>query len=135
MNSYRKSKKSFIRYHHDHLTQMGPIVVGVSFGAAATLSLVATCGRDGKSPGKLGAIEIKLPPRSMYIMSGLSRYAYKHGVIDASVNGDRVSLTFRKVEREFVTPKAKDGAWTREPNTLTGNKIQHPVGYNKKSTT
>ena len=126
VNKYRKSAKSFIRYHHDHLTQMGPVVVGVSFGAPATLSLAATCLRDGKTAGALGTIDIKLPPRSMYIMSGLSRYAYKHGVIDASANGDRVSLTFRKVERECVT---KSGDWTREPSALTGKKIQHTVGY------
>ncbi len=127
VNKYRKSAKSFIRYHHDHLTQMGPVVVGVSFGAAATLSLAATCLTDGKTAGDLGTIDIKLLPRSMYIMSGLSRYAYKHGVIDASANGDRVSLTFRNVERECI--KGGKGDWSREPSALSGKKIQHTVGY------
>ena len=58
-----------------------------------------TCANKGKRAGKEGEIRIKLSRRSMYVMSGLSRYALKHGVIDASREGDRVSLTFRKCVR------------------------------------
>ena len=78
-NRYKSKKNSFIRFHHDHLTLMGPVIVGVSLKANATLSLVRTCADKGKRAGKEGEIRIKLPRRSMYVMSGLSRYALKHG--------------------------------------------------------
>lgn len=74
VNRYRNAKKAFIRFHHDHLTQMGPIVVGISLAADATLSLTTTVNKDGKTTASPhGTIAIPLPRRSMYIMSGLSR--------------------------------------------------------------
>ena len=125
-NRYKSEKHSFIRFHHDHLTLMGRVIVGVSLKADATLSLVRTCNKKSNCPGndKDGKIEIKLPRRSMYVMSGLSRYALKHGVIDASHNGDRVSLTFRKCVRLEKNRKQ----WEEKPPP-TNKKLHFPIGY------
>ena len=115
-NRYRKGKRSYIRFHHDQLTKMGPVVVGVSLGATAHLTLVRTCSSDTKLPGRDGSVDVQLRAGSMYVMSGISRYGLKHGVLDASVLGDRVSLTFRgDEERRGVRPPADVSGLVRHP--------------------
>ena len=56
-------------------------------------------------------------------MSGISRYALKHGVIDASQQGDRVSLTLRAVEKQQWP-----SSWEKKaPNKVRGHKVQLPA--------
>ena len=78
-NRYRKAKGGYIRFHHDQLTKMGPVVAGVSLGATAHMSYVRTCTPDTKLPGTDGSVEVEMKAGSMYIMSGISRYGLKHG--------------------------------------------------------
>ena len=121
-NRYRKGKRSYIRFHHDQLTKMGPVVVGVSLGATAHLTLVRTCSGDTKLPGRDGSVDVQLRAGSMYVMSGISRYGLKHGVLDASALGDRVSLTFREV--------TKKRPWVRPPADVVGPLVRHPAALN-----
>jgi len=58
----------------------------------------------------------------MYVMSGISRYGLKHGVLDASALGDRVSLTFREV--------TKKRPWVRPPADIVGPLVRHPAALN-----
>lgn len=124
-NRYRKAKGGYIRFHHDQLTKMGPVVVGVSLGATAHMSFVRTCSPDTKLPGTDGSIEVKMEAGSMYVMSGISRYALKHGVLDASSRGDRVSLTFREVTK----PTDAEGRrrWRRHASEISGPMVKHPA--------
>ena len=55
-------------------------------------------------------------------MSGISRYGLKHGVLDASALGDRVSLTFREV--------TKKRPWVRPPADVVGPLVRHPAALN-----
>jgi alkylated DNA repair dioxygenase AlkB len=118
-NRYRRGKRSYIRFHHDQLTKMGPVVVGVSLGATAHLTLVRTCSSDTKLPGRDGSVDVQLRAGSMYVMSGIARYGLKHGVLDASARGDRVSLTFREV--------TKKRPWVRPPADVVGPLVRHPA--------
>ena len=82
-----------------------------------------TCRDQSKRAGEDGSIRIELPPGSIYVMSGISRYALKHGVIDASQNGDRVSLTLRAVEKQLWP-----NHWVRKhPVKVQGDKVQLPA--------
>ena len=65
VNRYRHKKSGYIRFHHDQLTKMGPVVVGVSFGATAHLSLARTCSPDTKKPGTEGQIRVEMKAGSM----------------------------------------------------------------------
>jgi alkylated DNA repair dioxygenase AlkB len=129
-NRYRKAKGGYIRFHHDQLTKMGPVVVGVSLGATAHMSFVRTCTPDTKLPGSDGSVEVEMAAGSMYVMSGISRYALKHGVLDASSRGDRVSLTFREVT------KASDAEgkrrWKRNASEISGPMVKHPAALGCK---
>ena len=62
-NRYRKSKNGYIRFHHDQLTKMGPVVVGVSLGAPAHLSLARTRGRRAAS-------DFSIDPRGAVVSEG-----------------------------------------------------------------
>jgi len=44
-------------------------------------------------------IKVLIPKRSLYLLTGLARYKWKHGIPpDSLVGGDkRISLTYRKV--------------------------------------
>ena len=64
-NRYRKAKGGYIRFHHDQLTKMGPVVIGVSIGATAHMSFVRTCSPDTKLPGTDGSIEVEMKAGSM----------------------------------------------------------------------
>lgn len=124
-NRYRRAKGGYIRFHHDQLTKMGPVVVGVSLGATAHMSYVRTCTPDTKLPGSDGSVEVALAAGSMYVMSGLSRYALKHGVLDASARGDRVSLTFREVTK--ATDAEGRRRWKRPASEISGPMVKHPA--------
>ena len=91
-------------------------------GATAHLTLVRTCSSDTKLPGKDGSVDVELRAGSMYVMSGISRYGLKHGVLDASALGDRVSLTFREV--------TKKRPWVRPPSDIVGPLVRHPAALN-----
>ena len=97
----------------------------MSLGATAHMSYVRTCTPDTKLPGADGAVEVELKAGSAYVMSGISRYGLKHGVLDASSRGDRVSLTFREVTK----PGDEAGArrWRRDPAEVTGPMVKHPA--------
>lgn len=124
-NRYRRAKGGYIRFHHDQLTKMGPVVAGVSLGATAHMSYVRTCTPDTKLPGTDGAVEVELEAGSLYVMAGISRYGLKHGVLDASSRGDRVSLTFREVAK----PSDPEGLrrWRRNPADIVGPAVKHPA--------
>ena len=124
-NRYRKAKGGFIRFHHDQLTKMGPVVVGISLGATAHMSFVRICSPDTLFPGSDGSVEVELKAGSMYVMSGISRYGFKHGVLDASSRGDRVSLTFREVTKP--TDVEGQRRWNRKAADISGAKVKHPA--------
>ena len=100
-------------------------MVGVSLGATAHMSLVRTCSPDTKLPGSDGSVEVELRAGSMYIMAGISRYGLKHGVLDASSRGDRVSLTFR----DMTKPTDAEGRrrWRRKASDISGPMVKHPA--------
>ena len=86
VNKYKPSDS--LQFHVDHPLTYGKVICGVSLLADCTITF------------KLGSNthDVRVPRRSLYFMSGLSRYEYKHGMNSNTLSGDaRVSLTFRAV--------------------------------------
>ena len=72
--------------HFDHRSTYKEIIFGLSLECTSTLTFT----KNNK--------KVKLPERSLYLMTGDSRNVYKHGIESGSLEGDRrVSLTFRTV--------------------------------------
>lgn len=82
-----------IGWHRD-APSFGPTVLGLSFGAAATLRF--RTGTSGRAQAKL-----TLEPGSLYVLSGEARRRWQHAL--SPVKGVRYSVTFRTVRRSATT--------------------------------
>ena len=90
---------STLGFHFDDRKDYGELIVGVTLCGTAKLLLASTNGHEfvddvAKELGKPNVISVGLAPRSVYAMTGLSRYDLRHAVAN---DGDdlRVSVTFR----------------------------------------
>lgn len=74
---------------HRNSIDYGPIIIGISLGDSCKFRLSPRAGTIGSS------ITYDLPPRSIYIMSGPSRYDYNHEIEPLPVGTTRISITVR----------------------------------------
>jgi hypothetical protein len=76
-------------YPHRNSIDFGPLVIGVSLGDSCEFILSPRAGTDGET------YKYIVPPRSIYIMSGDSRYRYNHEIPPLSDGTKRISITIR----------------------------------------
>ncbi|KAK1734897.1 2OG-Fe(II) oxygenase family protein [Skeletonema marinoi] len=108
--------KAGFQFHHDSKYRWGEVIVGVNLGQEGEIMFTPDRPEDAfdqaayssefasKSAGVGKSMRIKLPRRFIYIMSGPSRYVYKHGIAQQKPTqappswntlNMRKSLTFR----------------------------------------
>ena len=111
--------KAGFQFHHDSAKRWGEVIVGVNLGQKGEMMFTPDRPEDAfdqaayssefasKSAGVGKSMRIKLPRRSIYIMSGPSRYVYKHGIAQQKPTqappswntlNMRKSLTFRSTK-------------------------------------
>eukprot|EP00985_Skeletonema_marinoi_P007192 scaffold3145_cov73-Skeletonema_marinoi.AAC.3 len=111
--------KAGFQFHHDSKYRWGEVIVGVNLGQEGEIMFTPDRVEDAfdqaayssefgsKSAGVGKSMRIKLPRRSIYIMSGPSRYVYKHGIAQQKPTqappswntlNMRKSLTFRSTK-------------------------------------
>ena len=90
INEYLENDE--LAFHFDHPVTYEEVIVGVSLGAASWFRFKK---EDAEHP-------VLLKRRSIYFMSGSSRFEWQHGLIPGDVQGRRVSLTFRVVCEKAV---------------------------------
>eukprot|EP00984_Skeletonema_dohrnii_P025068 scaffold14195_cov155-Skeletonema_dohrnii-CCMP3373.AAC.15 len=111
--------KAGFQFHHDSKYRWGEVIVGVNLGQEGEIMFTPDRAEDAfdqaayssefasKSAGVGKSMRIKLPRRSIYIMSGPSRYVYKHGIAQQKPTqappawntlNMRKSLTFRSTK-------------------------------------
>jgi hypothetical protein len=78
-------KGVYFRAHYDSKKRWEEFIVGVNLKSTAELYFTK---KDTKS------VNVVIPPRSIYILSGDSRYNWRHGI--KKVQDLRYSITFRK---------------------------------------
>ncbi|CAJ1440071.1 unnamed protein product [Effrenium voratum] len=88
VNSYDEA--TCIDFHHDNVRSMGPVIAGLSLESGTELRLRAPDVDERY-------VVLKLPPRSLYLLSGISRYHLQHAIPPATRH--RLSLTFRTLCR------------------------------------
>mmetsp|Transcript_84857 Transcript_84857/g.274282 ORF Transcript_84857/g.274282 Transcript_84857/m.274282 type:complete len:548 (+) Transcript_84857:80-1723(+) len=117
VNYYDAASRSNINFHHDsHACQMGTIA-GFSLLSACELQLRALDGGITRPP-----LRIRLPRRSLYFLSGLSRWHLQHGIPEMLET--RVSLTFRTVDRACTREQA---LWEQTWDLLEAEEAQNAV--------
>jgi alkylated DNA repair protein (DNA oxidative demethylase) len=79
-----------IGWHRD-APAFGPVVVGVSLGAACVLRFQRRVGEERR------VYELPLPPRGAYVLGGAARSSWQHSI--PPVPALRYSVTFRTLRR------------------------------------
>ncbi len=92
-------------YHHfDSRHRWGEVIVGITLGQSGVIYFVPKDGQELMLPPGKDSIRVTLPRRSIYVMSGASRYDWKHGIVKQQPSNPppfwnesnmRISLTFR----------------------------------------
>lgn len=86
INEY--NQKDSLRFHFDDRHMYKELLFGLSMGCDCVFSLL----REPKR------VDILLPARSLYVLSGQSRYQFKHGIMKGGIKGERrVSITVRGI--------------------------------------
>lgn len=93
VNYYNSASRANIEFHHDNHTCMHGVVAGVSLMSSCELQLRAL----DKGSIQCPPLRVTLPRRSLFFLSGLSRWHLQHGI--PRMTEDRLSLTFRTVDR------------------------------------
>ena len=59
-------------------------------------------------------IEVSIPARSLYLMSGSSRNDWMHGIKSKHISGRRLVCTIRELTAEFMEPTCELGLQLRK---------------------
>lgn len=114
VNHYAAGVSSGIAFHHDNPKTMRNVVAGVSLGSEAAMHFRVPEGDLEGAP-----LSVNLPRRSLYLMSGLSRYHFQHSV--PRLESDRLSLTFRTVNRGCAAGYLWEREWAEIPAREAAN--------------
>ena len=98
---------STLGFHFDGRSAYGELICGVTISGSGKLLLGSTNGTEFiQNPKKTMAAPnvscVQLVPRTVYAMSGLSRYDLRHAVVNDG-DEERISVTFRSVNWSQVT--------------------------------
>jgi len=74
----------------------GEIIIGISLLSDCKMTL------SKLSPENNHSVNIDLPPRSLYLLSGDARYKYTHGIQSDYISSRRVSITARSMSKQKV---------------------------------
>eukprot|EP01125_Pyxidicula_operculata_P022481 TRINITY_DN9216_c0_g1_i2.p1 TRINITY_DN9216_c0_g1~~TRINITY_DN9216_c0_g1_i2.p1 ORF type:complete len:102 (-),score=11.32 TRINITY_DN9216_c0_g1_i2:111-416(-) len=85
INEYFPSSE--LQFHKDHCSTYKEVILGVS--------LLSDCNFTFQLNSKESTVVV--PARSLYLMTGDSRFKWKHGMHKYAVSDRRISLTFRMV--------------------------------------
>jgi alkylated DNA repair dioxygenase AlkB len=89
INVYRRSAGDSMRAHIDDRKHSGPAIACLSLGAECEMRFTPEAEPDR-------AIDVSLPPRSLQIMAGDSRFKWRHAVLNDGLQGElRVSIILR----------------------------------------
>lgn len=89
VNHYRPGDT--LRQHHDHRSTYQECILGVSLLSEAVMTF---------NRGRKRQIKVKVPPRSVYLSTGQSRYLYQHGIREGGIKERRISLTYRVLKKK-----------------------------------
>ncbi|EFC45429.1 predicted protein [Naegleria gruberi] len=106
--------------HFDHRKTYKEIIFGLSLECDSTFTFTK---KDIKH-------QVKLPARSLYLMTGSSRKSFKHGIEPNLLEGDRrISLTFRTVnypsESSSINEKKNSSTTKKRGNSSCSSKNEN----------
>ena len=92
---YEEVKGSNIAPHFDDFWVWGERIFGCNL-------LSDTVMRFSRPDGDKRVIEVPIPRRSLYLLSGSSRTMWQHGIDESDIHGRRLVVTLRELTPEFL---------------------------------
>ena len=92
---YAAERGSSIDFHFDDFWLWGDRLVTLNLLSDSVLSFVSDLNPHIE-------IDVLLPRRSLMVVSGESRYLWKHGIHRQCIHGYRVAMTWRELSAEFM---------------------------------
>eukprot|EP00760_Papus_ankaliazontas_P011341 PhM_4_TR14723/c0_g1_i1/m.78805/K10766/ALKBH4; alkylated DNA repair protein alkB homolog 4 len=90
---YTQERGAHFDPHWDDMWAWGPRILGISL--LGDVKIVFTKGEDA-------AVEVCVPRRSFFVMSGESRYVWQHGIPASGVPERRLSMTVRELGEGLI---------------------------------
>lgn len=70
-----------IEPHIDNIKFMGGFIIGISLLSSSVMELTKDIPQNENGSAQISAVRLLLPPRSLYVLGGVSRYQYKHAIV------------------------------------------------------
>eukprot|EP00446_Apocalathium_sp_SHHI-4_P079204 CAMPEP_0177502986 /NCGR_PEP_ID=MMETSP0369-20130122/38069_1 /TAXON_ID=447022 ORGANISM="Scrippsiella hangoei-like, Strain SHHI-4" /NCGR_SAMPLE_ID=MMETSP0369 /ASSEMBLY_ACC=CAM_ASM_000364 /LENGTH=274 /DNA_ID=CAMNT_0018980633 /DNA_START=72 /DNA_END=893 /DNA_ORIENTATION=- len=97
VNYYSREGGGYMHKHMDSKRTFGPVIGCCSLLADAAMTFYDTQGNSFGMAKVHRTVEVQLPRRSLYFMTGPSRSQWQHGIRKDQCPSERLSLTFRSV--------------------------------------
>lgn len=100
-NDYRDGNDS-VSWHADDEPELGqnPVIASLSFGATRCFQL------KRKKKSEHERLKLNLPGGSLLVMKGTLQHHWYHAVLKTKLPvGERINLTFRYIQPNFITPQ------------------------------
>eukprot|EP00127_Corallochytrium_limacisporum_P000485 Clim_evm14s14 gene=Clim_evmTU14s14 len=94
-NKYVSEDGHWVDFHVDETGKFGPAIAVISLGHDSKLFM-----RPKGNPRE--TITINLPRRSLYVMTGISRYYWEHCIPTNNIKGTRISVVLRSLTPENI---------------------------------
>lgn len=107
VNHYNAVGGGYMHKHMDSQKCFGPVIACCSLLADASMNFYDTQGNSFGMAKVHRTAEVFIPRRSLYFMTGPSRYQWQHGIRKDQCTSERLSLTFRTVRADAPTTLSK----------------------------
>merc|ERR1712232_811437 len=112
----------------------GPVIACVSLMADTSITFYDTKGNSFGMARVHDKAEVSIPRRSLYFMSGPSRFQWQHGIRKDQCPKERLSMTFRTVRDDAPTTPVQPQ--TRPSKKAhVGKSAKRPAGVSPPSLT
>lgn len=92
-----------IPWHCDTHSAFGPVICSLSLLAETVMRFRPARAAPGEAPDEAPALGVRLPPRSLLVLSGDARYGWEHGIAARGADFHRDGLPHARARRLSVT--------------------------------
>lgn len=129
VNHYLSEGGGYMHKHMDSHKCFGPVIACCSLLSDAAMSFYDTKGNSFAMAKVHGKVEVSIPRRSLYFMTGPARFQWQHGIRKDQCPVERLSLTFRTVQPDAPVTKLK-----QTPKAKVKSKAKKTVSKSKTTT-
>lgn len=121
-NYYFSAGGGYMHKHMDSKKCFGPVIACCSLLSDAAMTFYDTKGNSFGMAAVHDKVEVHIPRRSLYFMTGDARHQWQHGIRKDQCPQERLSLTFRSVKPD--APKTKSSTVRHGLKSIAAGKAE-----------